>query len=330
MLTRKLGRTGIEISAIGIGCWAIGGPFHHRERTVAYGKVDDAESIRALHRALDLGINFFDTAAVYGTGRGERVVGQAFAGKRDQVVIATKFGWVFDEATKITTDADLSPAYIRQSCEDSLHRLKTDVIDLFQFHVGGATVEQAAPVRDVLESLVAEGKIRSYGWSTPFAENAAFFAEGPNCAAIQQPLNVMSGDPAILDICEKNNLASLNRGPLGMGLLTGKYTPESRFASDDMRKNWNLSEGWQHQTLERLAAVREVLTANGHTLAQGALAWLLARSPVTIPIPGVKSVAQVEENAGVLAKGPLSSDQMAQIEAILQPLNEGYEPWFGG
>ncbi len=330
MNTRKLGRSGIEISPIGVGCWAIGGPFYHVTRVVAYGKVDDAESIRLLHRAFDLGINFFDTADVYGAGHSERVVGQAFAGRRDKVVIATKFGWVFDEATKIVTDRDLSPAYIRHACEASLRRLNTDYLDLYQFHVGGATVEDAAPVRDVLESLVAEGKIRAYGWSTPFVDRGAFFAEGVHCAAIQQPMNVMAGDPALLAVCEQNNLASLNRGPLGMGLLTGKYTPESQFNPDDMRRDWKLNEGWQHQTLERLADVRDVLTARGHTLAQGALAWLLARSPVTIPIPGAKTVAQLEENAGVLTKGPLSADQMAQIEALLQPTQANYQPFFGG
>jgi len=130
---RQLGRSGIRISPMGLGCWAIGGPAWRGETPVGWGKVDDAQSIRAIHAALDLGITFFDTADVYGAGHSERVLGKALAGRRDQVVVATKFGNTFDEDTRQATGADASPEYIRAACEASLRRLNTDYIDLYQF-----------------------------------------------------------------------------------------------------------------------------------------------------------------------------------------------------
>ena len=162
-MTRTLGRSNIEISAMGMGCWAIGGPFWSGETPLGWGEVDDNESIRAIHAALDLGATFFDTANVYGAGHSERVLAKALKGKRDQVVIATKFNAVFDETTRQVTGSDTTPEGIRRACEDSLSRLETDVIDLYQFHDNGFPPEQAGPVRDTLEELVAEGKIRAYG-----------------------------------------------------------------------------------------------------------------------------------------------------------------------
>ncbi len=166
MLTRQLGRSGIQVSAMGLGCWAIGGPFWRDGQSHGWGQVDDDESIRAIHRALDLGVTFFDTADVYGCGHSERLLRRALAGRRDQVVIATKFGRVFDEQTRHILADDASPAYIRQACEASLRRLNTDYIDLYQLHLGDYDLAQAGIVRDTLEELVAAGKIRYYGWST--------------------------------------------------------------------------------------------------------------------------------------------------------------------
>jgi aryl-alcohol dehydrogenase-like predicted oxidoreductase len=176
MLTRTLGRSGITVSALGLGCWAIGGPMWRGERPVGWGTVDDAESLRALRRALDLGVTFFDTSDAYGCGHSERLLGQALAGQRERVVIATKFGNVFDEQTRHITGADASPDFIRQACEASLKRLQTDYIDLYQFHLGSYDLAQAGSVRDTLESLAAAGKIRSYGWSTDDPARARFFA----------------------------------------------------------------------------------------------------------------------------------------------------------
>jgi aryl-alcohol dehydrogenase-like predicted oxidoreductase len=323
-MKRTLGRSGIEVSALGLGCWAIGGPFWAGETPLGWGEVDDNESIRAIHAALDLGINFFDTANVYGAGHSERILGRALAGRRSQVVIATKFNAVFDEETRQVIGADASPEGIRRACEDSLRRLNTDYIDLYQFHDNGYPADQAEPVRETLEELVKEGKIRFYGWSTDFPDRAEVFAQGPHCTAIQFQLNVLDDNPAVIAICEKYNLAAINRGPLAMGLLTGKYTLQTRVSADDVRGE--KSPEWMRyfrdgrpnpEWLAKVEAVREILTSGGRTLAQGALAWLWARSPQNIPIPGFRTVAQVQENAAAMRFGPLTPEQMREIDAIL-------------
>jgi aryl-alcohol dehydrogenase-like predicted oxidoreductase len=320
--TRRLGRAGIDISAIGLGCWAIGGPFWADGQPRGWGEVDDEESVRAIHRALDLGATFFDTADTYGAGHSERVLGRALAGRRDHVVIATKFGNTFDESTKNRTGEDASPDYIRRACEASLRRLQTDRIDLYQMHVGPEP-DAAPEILDTLEQLVAEGKIRAYGWSTDDPERARAFAKGEHCAAAQFNLNVFDDAPGMVAACESEGLAGINRGPLAMGLLTGKFTADSRLPSDDIRGTdpewlqW-FEDGRPSQTfLDRLAAIREILSSGGRTLAQGALAWINARSATTIPIPGFRTVAQVEENLGALAAGPLSPDQMREVDRLL-------------
>ena len=321
---RKLGRSGIEISALGMGCWAIGGPFWSGETPHGWGEVDDNESLAAIQRALDLGVNFFDTANVYGAGHSERMLGKAFAGKRKDVVIATKFNAIFDEKTRQVTGASCAPADIKSACEDSLRRLNTDYIDLYQFHDNGYPADKAEPVRETLEELVKEGKIRAYGWSTDFHDRAEVFAQGEHCATIQLELNVLDDNPAVIDICEKYNLAAINRGPLAMGLLTGKYTVSTKPSTDDVRGE--KSPEWMKyfkdgkpspEYLKKIDAVREILTSNGRTLPQGALAWLWGRSDQTVPIPGFRTVKQVEENCGALEFGPLEKDQMQEIEAIL-------------
>lgn len=323
--TRKLGRSGIQISALGMGCWAIGGPFWSGETPNGWGQVNDAESIRAVHAAIDLGVNFFDTANVYGAGHSERVLARAFAGgKRTDVVIATKFNALFDETTRQVTGSDTSPAGIRAACAESLRRLDTDYIDLYQFHDNGFPPENAGPVRDTLEELVKEGKIRAYGWSTDFPKSAEFFAQGAKCASIQLQLNVLDDNPEVIAVCEKYNLAAINRGPLAMGLLTGKYSAATQPSADDVRgvkspewmkyfKNGKPSPEW----LAKMEAVREILTSGGRTVAQGALAWLWGRSEQTIPIPGFRTVAQVQDNCAALKFGALTAEQMAEIKVIL-------------
>jgi aryl-alcohol dehydrogenase-like predicted oxidoreductase len=322
--TRRLGRSGIQVSAMGLGCWAIGGPFWAGDDAVGWGEVDDSESIRAIHRALHLGVNFFDTADVYGTGHSERVLGRALAGHRNQVVIATKFGNIFDETTRQITGSDASPEYIRQACEASLQRLNTNYIDLYQFHLNDYDPNQAGAVRDVLEELVTEGKIRQYGWSTDFPERARVFAEGPNCTAAQHQMNVLDDAGPMIALCQQLDLASINRGPLAMGLLTGKYRADSKLASDDVRGDQ--SPAWMKyfkdgrpnpEWLKKLDAIREILTSGGRTPAQGALAWIWARSERTIPIPGFRTVPQVEENTAAMQFGPLSAEQMREIDILL-------------
>jgi aryl-alcohol dehydrogenase-like predicted oxidoreductase len=314
MMQRLLGRSGIAVSAIGMGCWAIGSD---------WGTVDDAESIRALQRALDLGVTFFDTSNAYGGGRSEDLIGKALADRRDQAVIATKFGYIVNERTGRINRNDASPEAIRRTCEIALRRLNTDYIDLFQFHLGGYPLKQAGEVRETLEALVAEGKIRCYGWSTDDPERARFFAEGLHCAAVQHELNLLHDNAPMLTVCDEGNLASINRSPLAMGLLTGKYMADAQFPASDVRR---ASRWWEYfqpdktpALLQKLNAVRDILTSDGRTLAQAALAWLLARSTRTIPIPGFKTVAQVEENAGTLRLGALSASHMQEIERVLAP-----------
>ena len=165
-MKRKLGRTGIEVGAMGLGCWAIGGQLTAQGMPLGWGNVDDEESIRALNRGLDLGINFLDTADVYGAGHSEKLIAKAIKGKRDKLVIATKFGMVFDsEKRESSFEGNTSPEYINDSLEASLSRLQTDYIDLYQLHIGDLPVEDALAVRNSLEELVEQGKIRGYGWS---------------------------------------------------------------------------------------------------------------------------------------------------------------------
>ena len=324
-MKRYLGHSGIEVSALGMGCWAIGGPLWAGETPLGWGEVDDEESSRAIYAALDRGVDFFDTANVYGAGHSERVLGRALAGRRSQVVIATKFNALFDETTRQVTGADSSPDGISKACEESLRRLNTDYIDLYQFHDNGFPAAKALPVRETLEALVKAGKIRAYGWSTDFPDRAEVFAQGPKCTAIQFQLNVLDDNPAVLAICERYNLAAINRGPLAMGLLTGKYTAEMKASADDVRgeksPEWMkyFADGRPNpEWLAKRDAIREILASGGRTVAQGALAWLWARSPQTIPIPGFRTAKQVEENARAMQFGPLTPEQMRQIDVLLK------------
>jgi aryl-alcohol dehydrogenase-like predicted oxidoreductase len=321
-MRRVLGRSGIEVSEIGFGCWAIGGPFSRGGRPSGWGASDDDESVAAVRRALELGVTFFDTADVYGAGRSERILGRALARHRDEAVIATKFGYTFDAGQRAITGEDVSSAYIRRACQASLRRLCTDRIDLYQLHVGDLPPDQVEDVTGTLDGLVADGLIRAYGWSTDDPQRAAAFADGAHCTAIQHELNLLTGTPGMLAVCDTHDLASINRSPLGMGLLTGKYHAGSRLPADDVRaaQPWvsyfaggRPAPGW----LARVDAVREVLTNGECTLAQGALCWLLALSPRTVPIPGTRTAGQAEENAAVLRLRPLPADQMAEIARLL-------------
>ncbi|MEQ4207004.1 aldo/keto reductase [Actinopolymorpha sp. B9G3] len=317
--TRTLGRSGLAVSPIGFGCWAIGGPAFRDGNPIGWGKVDDDESVAAIHAALDAGVTFFDTANIYGAGHSERVVGRALAGRRDEVVIATKFGNLFDEEAKRAIGRDASPASIREQCDASLARLGVDVIDLYQFHIGDYDPVQAETVVATLEELVDAGKIRSFGWSTDDPERAGVFARSQHCAAIQLHANVIDDNPAMVDLLESAGLAGINRGPLAMGALTGKFSRETTFAADDVRRRFDFS-GKEGRTLDALDRIRDILTSGGRTLAQGALGWLLARSPAFVPIPGIRTVAQAQDNAGAIAHGPLGAQEIAEIDQILKQL----------
>jgi aryl-alcohol dehydrogenase-like predicted oxidoreductase len=191
-------------------------------------------------------------------------------------------------------------------------------------HIGDLPDEESDAIAAELEKLVEAGLIRAYGWSTDDPAHAELWAQRGTCSAIQHTFNVFEDAPALLELCERHGLASINRSPLAAGFLGGKYRGEKRVDSDDWRaaqRDWSrffTADGTAEPAwLERLDAIREILTSDGRTPAQGALAWIWARSPVTIPIPGFKTVAQAEENAGALAHGPLLPAQLSEIAALL-------------
>ena len=320
---RKLGRSEIEVSALGLGCWAIGGPFFYGGMPDGWGDVDDNESIKAIHRALELGINFLDTADAYGVGHSEEVIGKAITGKRSEIVIATKFANFGNEATKTLQGVNVTPDYIEKACDASLKRLNTDYIDVYQLHEWNVSMSEIEPILMTLDKLVEKGKIRTYGWSTDLVIGAKIFAERANCSVIQHCLNIFADAPQLVKFCEDNNLASINRSPLAMGFLSGKFTAESLLSKDDVR---GAGFSWVQcfrdgkpipEFLKMLDSVKEILTSNGRTLVQGSLAWIWGKSGNTIPIPGFKTVKQVEENAKAMDFGPLSQDQMDEIDQIL-------------
>ncbi|MFH8698635.1 aldo/keto reductase [Streptomyces chartreusis] len=322
---RTLGRTGIGVSALGFGCWAIGGEWQSADgQPLGWGKVDDEESVRAVRRALDLGVTFFDTADTYGAGHSERVLGRALGKRRADVVVATKWGNVFDEETRTLTGADDTPEYARRALTASLRRLDTDHIDLYQLHLSDADPARAAELRDLCEQFVREGLIRAYAWSTDDPARAAVFARGEHCAAVQHMANVLQDAPEMFALCEELGLASINRSPLAMGLLTGGRRSGQALEAGDIRSRppeWLQgfeADGADPRWLARVDALKDVLTSGGRTLGQGALAWLWARSPRAVPIPGFRSVAQAEQNAGALEKGALTGEQLAEVDRILE------------
>ncbi|MCX5242627.1 aldo/keto reductase [Streptomyces prunicolor] len=322
---RTLGRSGIDVSALGFGCWAIGGEWQDASgQPLGWGRVDDEETVRAVRRALDLGVTFFDTADTYGAGHSERVLGRALGKRRDDVVLATKWGNVFDEDTRTLTGSDDSPEYARRALTASLERLGTDHVDLYQLHLSDADLGRAAQLRDQCEEFVREGLIRAYAWSTDDPARAAVFAEGEHCAAVQHSANVLQDAPEMFALCEELGLASINRSPLAMGLLTGKQATGRALEAGDIRntppawmQGFKQGDGADEDWVARVDALREILTSDGRTPAQGALAWLWARSPRTIPIPGFRSVTQAEQNAGAIAKGPLTAGQLVEIDRVL-------------
>jgi aryl-alcohol dehydrogenase-like predicted oxidoreductase len=317
MFTRTLGKSGIQVSALGLGTARIGGLGWGQDDMTRPDAPDQIDAdMRAIHRALDLGINFFDTADVYGCGYSERILGQALAGKRHQVVIATKFGEIFDEGTCQPTEEELTPAYIQRACEDSLRRLDTDYIDLYLFHIRDYDLARAGEVRQTMESLAEEGKIRYYGWSTDDVERARFFAQGPHCTAVEHRLNIMMDAPEMLDLCDELDLASINRIPLAMGVLSGGWTRDTQLPQEDPRGEFFGVEKFL-EDLEKIEAMRQVLTRDGRSYVQAALGWIWARSPRAIPVPGFRTIEHVEEDAQAMLYGPLNEEQMAEVERIL-------------
>jgi len=311
---RALGRSGVVVSGLGLGTARVGGLGFSRRGDRETTLVPEAveETKRAVRLAIDRGISFFDTADIYGAGRAERLLGEAIRGVRHKLVIATKFGERFNEKTGEEPAGAVTPEYVRQACDASLQRLGTDVIDLYLFHLSGFPLDQAEGIRDALEDLVARGKIRSYGWSTDDPERARLFAKGPRCAAIELRLNIFDDAPEMLALCEEEDLASVIRVPLLMGILTGRWHRGGCLPDSDRRSDGFRDEEFL-QMLDRAESLRPILTRQGRTYVQGALAWIWRRSPRTVPIPGFRSVTQVEELVGALRHGAMSQ---ADFEAV--------------
>lgn len=313
---------------IGMGCWAIGGPFWSGDVPVGYAGADKSESIRAIHTAWSGGVRVYDTSAVYGAGQSEHLLGEALA-QRPEAVIVSKLGHSFDENTRQMTGSRFDRAYVKASVEDSLRRLRRDQIDTILLHLNDLPVDQAEAVFATLEELRVQGKVRAYGWSTDFWDQLDAVAGAPHFQSVEHAMNLFFDAPSICEVADKHDLTQLIRSPLGMGVLTGKFSTGAAVPRDDVRHN---SSDWQGyfeggkargRFVDQLASVRELLMPGGRTLTQGALCWLLAKSSRALPVPGAKTAAQAEENAGALVHGPLTPATMSEIESILSRPLEG-------
>jgi aryl-alcohol dehydrogenase-like predicted oxidoreductase len=320
--TRTLGKSGIDVSALGLGGWAIGGAMARGDQPLGYAGTNDDDARRAIRRGVELGVTLFDTADAYGAGHSERLLGETLE-REPQVRIATKFGNVIDEQSRELTGVDVTPQYVRRAVRDSLRRLRRERIDIYQLHRTDVTRAQAEDLVTVLEELVDEGAIAWWGASTDDTTVARWFAGGAHCAVMQLQLNVLDDNQGMLAVCAEHDLAALCRSPLAMGLLGGRYDARSVLPADDVRGK---QPEWLHwfrggrpdpQYLAALQSVRDILTSDGRSLAQGALAWVLGHDERTIPLPGFRNAAQVEDNVGALPRGPLPRDQYAAVESAL-------------
>jgi aryl-alcohol dehydrogenase-like predicted oxidoreductase len=322
---RLLSKNGQSVSAIGMGTWATGGPSSSGDQPLGWGSSwtrDGAADV--LRAAFDAGITVFDTSDAYGTGTAERLIGETLNSVRDHVAIVTKWGNLIDEPNRQLVGVDPSPAYVRTALDASLARLRTDHVDLYLLHLSGLPAEEAIDLLGVLEELVVEGKIGAYGWSTDDPALAATWVGQPGFGAIEFEANVVNDAPDLVTICDDHELPGLVRGPLATGLLGGGHPAGSQITdADDFRFR---SPDWLHyfdngrpveRYARRLQAIREVLTGSGRTVAQGALCWLLARSPNLIPIPGAQTVEQARDNAKAIEHGPLAPKEVAEIRELL-------------
>lgn len=319
----------LEIPRLGMGTWTIGGQFWTGEQALGWGKVDDRESIAAIRKAVDLGICYFDTADVYGCGHAEEVLAEALDGIGGDILISTKFGNMFDAQNKQMTGSGTSATYIRSAIEASLRRLHREQIDLVFFHLNEHPVDEAESVFTTLSDLRGEGKIAAFGWSTDFIESAEAFADTDGFVSIQHNMNLFKPADDMVRLVNRRNMISVARQPLAMGLLGGRFTSASPdFSKSDIRAT---GPDWQSYFVDGAAnpglladieAIRELLTSGERSLAQGALAWIWAKSPRTIPIPGFRTVSQVKDNAAALEKGPLPSETIAEIDRLMNPVFE--------
>ena len=309
---RALGPSGPSVSAIGLGCMGMSEFYDPKQ-------MDDAESIRVIHRYLDGGCNFLDTADVYGVGRNELLVGKAIAGRRDQVVLATKFANVRGpngEFLGVRGDA----AYVKECCDASLKRLGVDVIDLYYQH----RVDPKTPIEETvgaMAELVKAGKVRYLGLSEAAPATIRRAAKVHPIAALQTEYSLWTRDPEdeVLPTVRELGIAFVAYSPLGRGFLTGVFKTFDDLPADDWRRKSPRFQGENFgKNLELVARIRELAADKGCTPGQLALAWVLAQGPDIIPIPGTKRVKYLDENLGAVEVS-LTPAELEQIDAILPP-----------
>ncbi|WP_199555811.1 aldo/keto reductase [Sandaracinobacteroides hominis] len=309
MERRKLGN--LDVSALGLGCMGMAGVAGMQ---AMYGPVDRAEAITTLHRALELGIDFLDTAEVYGPFANEELLGEALAGKRDKAVIATKFGFNITDGK--VAGVNSRPAHIRDVCEASLKRLRTDRIDLFYQH----RVDPAVPIEDVvgtLAELKREGKILGLGLSEAGPETIRRAHATHPIDALQSEWSLWERtiEPDIIPLIRELGIGFVPYSPLGRGFLTGQAKRAEELPDSDYRKNDPRYQGANFEANMKAAdAVKAVAARHGATMAQVALAWLLAQGPDVVPIPGSKRRVTLEDNAGAAAL-KLTADDLAALDA---------------
>ncbi len=295
MEERYLGRSGLKVSAMGLGCMGM---------SEFYGTPDPAESIATIHRAIELGITFLDTADMYGHGANEELVGKAIAGKRNQVVLATKFGIVRDPSDPSKRGIDGRPEYVRSACEASLRRLGVETIDLYYQH----RVDPAVPIEETvgaMAELVREGKVRYIGLSEPGPETLRRAHRIHPVAAVQSEYSLWSRDPEteIIPACRQLGIGFVPYSPLGRGFLTSRIRSVEDLPQGDYRAR---TPRFQKENLEKnsklLDTLEEIARKHQMTPAQVALAWIYAQGPEIVPIPGAKTLAHLEENAATLKR----------------------------
>ncbi|HEX8849296.1 MAG TPA: aldo/keto reductase [Gemmatimonadaceae bacterium] len=307
MKTRKLGTQGLQTSAEGLGCMGM---------SEFYGEADEGEAVRTIHRALELGVNFLDTADMYGPFKNEKLVGRAIADRRDQVVLATKFGNVRTEdggRVGIRGDAD----YVRQACDASLERLGVDHIDLYYQHRVDKSVEIEETV-GAMKELVEAGKVRYLGLSEASPDTIRRAHAVHPISALQTEYSLWSREPEdeILPTTRELGIGFVPYSPLGRGFLTGRFRTIDDLPADDYRRNSPRFQGENFQkNLDLVKHVEQLAARKGCTPSQLALAWLLHRGKDIVPIPGTKRVRYLEENAGA-RDVELTAEDMRRIDAI--------------